>query len=280
MPTFDLNSVANNIVAALIFAALSITMAWVWKFILKKANKRFTFSFFYKLLIPEVFIVALMVWKLPKEHTLYVCSVAIVFIAFQFIFLRDIRKVGLIDAYPTTKRGIDYRSSLTLARNSMSFLGIGAHKLTSLPEFKEAIERCAQSGNVARFLLSPPENPLLTTLAQRHGAAENKYQDNVSESLRILAKLKREGFNIEVKHYTAEQTRDLQKFRLFIIDDVLCLVSWTVWTTSKGKDNPQVILKKQSDDSSVRSMASAFMSYFDDLWDDPSSKSVDLDTIE
>jgi len=273
------DSIVNNLISNAIWIVGAVAFTFIWLKVLRYFNRRWTVSFAPKLAIPQVVLFFAILYFSPKESYGPLIVFALISVGLQIWFLRDFIRLGILDAFYSTKSGIDFKNSLNLARNSLSFLGIGAHKLTGLNEFRDAIERCAQSGRTARFLLSPPDNPLLEKLASRHGAAQDRYRKNVQESLRILSKLKAEGFNIEVKHYAVREEGDFQKFRLLIIDESICVVSWTVWSKTMGLDNPQLILKRRSNDGTVRSLASAYSDYFESIWEDPNSTIVDLDTF-
>ena len=134
--------------------------------------------------------------------------------------------LGILDVFMRTSSGIDYRASLKRPRHSFDFLGVGAHKLTSIPEFRQMIVRCAKAGRPVRFLLSPPDNPVLRNIASRTGIDRHTYASRVRESLKTVADLAiKEGFNIEVKFYYAESEADFQQFRLVFIDDRICVMS-------------------------------------------------------
>jgi hypothetical protein len=195
-----------------------------------------------------------------------------------YFCMQGFMRVGLIDAHLTTEKGIDYSASLKMAARSISFLGIGADKLTSLPEFSSAMERCAVGGRKVRLLLSPPENPLLATLAQRYGGNPKEFGDKVRESLRRIKKLKQsKDLDIEVRFYPTSRSRDLQQFRLMFIDDAVCLLSWTVWGNHIGRNNPQVILKNAPRKNPQVTAYRAFQDYFDALWE--ASSVVDLNRV-
>lgn len=279
MQGVDISSVGNSVLANVIYAILYGLLAilviggrWIFRYM----SRNYTAGALRKLAFVQLVFTGIFLVLVPGISKLYFATFCILIFASQMYLLRGFAQTGISDAYLKTIDGIDFKSSLRLARTSISFLGIGAHKLTQLPEFRDAIERCAQAGSTARFLLSPPDNNLLETLARRNGVDPNAYKENVTRSLQALAKLKRDGFNIEVRHYRAQHERDHQQFRLFIIDEKTCLVSWTVWNKNVGADNPQLVLRRLPADGKKKSMAEAFIAYFDNIWEDSSSVEVDL----
>jgi len=183
------------------------------------------------------------------------------------VSLRGLIASGIADAFVATGSGVDYKASLRLSRKSISFLGIGADKLTAEPEFRNALERCATNGRVVRLLLSPPDNGLLETLARRNGANPDAYKVKVNESLRRLRKFKEDdGYNVEVRFYPSVHEWDLQQFRLMFIDDNICLLSWTVWGAHLGRNNPQIVLKQPSTVVSEATLYKAFADHFQEVW--------------
>jgi len=193
-----------------------------------------------------------------------------------FFFLRFYR-LGLVDTFSNTAGGIDYQSSLRRPRHSFDFLGVGAHKLTSIPEFREMIIRCAKAGRPVRLLLSPPNNPVLRNVATRTGIDRRAYEKRVRESLKTIGDLAiMEGFNIVVKFYHAESEADFQQFRLVFIDDRICVMSYTIWDDQEGRSNPQVVLTAGQSQDSSRSLYYTFKDYFERIWEDDKTIEVDL----
>ena len=185
--------------------------------------------------------------------------------------------LGIVDAHKRTIDGIDFKTSLNLARSSIDFLGIGADKLTKLEEFEGAMRRCGGSGNRVRLLLSPPDNPILERHAKRNGVDASAYKDKVRESLRRIARMRAQhDLAIEVRFYPAANTKDLQQFRLMFIDGSICLAGWTVWGKHIGMDNPQLVLKERRRVHPDIAAYKAFHDYFEALWDDRDTTTVDL----
>lgn len=196
---------------------------------------------------------------------------------FGFLMLWRYRRLGIVDAYPSTVDGIDYSDSLKRPRHSFDFLGVGAHKLTSDSNFEDMIKRCASAGRPVKLLLSPPDNPLLQSVAARSGIDKKEYGRRVRESLRKIATLSlNSGFNIQVRFYEAKNRSDFQQFRLVFIDDRLCIFSYTIWDSKEGRSNPQLILDATDRNFSSTGLYYAFRDYFERIWDDENTVEVDL----
>ena len=183
-----------------------------------------------------------------------------------FVFLwRDINQfwvVGIYGADKKVKDGINYEESLELCQNSLSFLGIGASKLTEIDEFKRALERCSSNYPV-RFLLSEPTNEKLTEAASQANRPVEEYRNIVLKSLQDIAQLKfNRKFNIEVRFY-----KESPVFRLMFIDDSLCLMSYNIFGKGNGSDFPQLHLVKSSGKQKELSFYHPVKMYFEQQWD-------------
>ncbi len=201
-------------------------------------------------------------------------------ISIPWIFLRDFSKLGIISAFTKSSEGIDIDNSLRqVSHNTLRFLGIGASKLTESREFQAAMEKCAKHGKQARFLLSPPNNPTLDAMATQNGTNPDIYKNNVRDSLRKLHRMKKEqGLDIEVRFYRTSTGHNYQRFRVFMVEDDFCLLSWTVWGGHLGKDNPQILIRKPKDTGMpANSLYKALQDYFDEQWD--AGIVVDLDNL-
>lgn len=186
-------------------------------------------------------------------------------------------RVGVLDAYKSTEKGISYAASVTQPTHSFDFLGVGAHKLTSEKEFSKMVERFGTGTRPIRFLLSPPENPILKGLAARNVLDKNTYGDRVKASLKILAELsEKRKFNIEVRFYRSLGGPVFHQFRLVFIDDRYCIMSYTVWDAKEGRNNPQLILRSRGREAQSRSLYATFKDYFESLWEDEKTIPVDL----
>jgi hypothetical protein len=188
-------------------------------------------------------------------------------------------RIGLHAAQTSVTAGTDYRAALDLCRDSFSFLGTGAFKLTSEKNFEETLLRCnSDNEKPVRLLLSTPDNPLITDAERKAGVTTGTYKENVIKSLRNLKRLKDEkNARFEVRFYKAETERDFENFRIMLIDDDIMLLSYNVYgRNSAGRKTPQTVLFKSSMTSSSDNFYFAFQGYFERLW--ASSASWDFQT--
>jgi hypothetical protein len=172
--------------------------------------------------------------------------------------------IGLIGGDCHVANGLNYDKALRLCRNSLSFLGVGAAKLTRSKEFVPAMERCHRDNAPIRFLLVDPRDEVLRRAAEQKGVTSQDYQRKVEDSLRLLARLRLDRhFNIEVRFYT-----DLVEplFRLMFINEQLCLVSYHVFGEGDGSQLPQMYVKRFEDQRDTDSFYYPFRLYFDRLW--------------
>lgn len=170
-------------------------------------------------------------------------------------------EVGIIGVDQEIRKGIDYKRALGLCRNTLSFLGIGARKLTGESEFEKAIRRCKETEPV-RFLLCRPEHKQLEDAEARFGVDRQEYRKRVIDSIRIIARLREKYPNIEVRFY-----QEFQWFRLMFIDRSICLVSYNLMGEGDGSQLPQLHLSTRQGEREVDSFYHVFARYFDDLWD-------------
>lgn len=178
--------------------------------------------------------------------------------------LKQFWDVGLIGADRTIRSGIDYKRSLGLCSNSLSFLGVGARKLTeNSSEFEAALKRCNRPNRPVRFLLCKPTSALLSRSAQSAGEAINAYEHRVLESLKVIARLRKSrDWNIEVRFYQI----DRPLFRLMFIDSWLCLASHYVFGEGDGSNWPQLQIRRYEAQRDVNSLYHPFEEYFEELW--------------
>jgi hypothetical protein len=210
----------------------------------------------------------------------YIIAAILALYSSQFWILRDLSRVGILNAFETTRKGISADRSLDMVKKNLDFLGIGGAKLTDSKEFDKMLDRCKQKGGRLRFLLSSPDNPALDQLATSNSHHSRSYQSRVRESIReIITRSNKPSVNCEVRIYSLSHKIALPHFRLFFIDEKYCLFSQLVWNSSEGADNPQVILRRDSKNSSS-SLYIGYMSYFDDLWNSPDTKVVDQALID
>jgi hypothetical protein len=197
-------------------------------------------------------------------------------VGFALYVLKDISRVGIVNSFGSTETGITPVKSLSLAKRKFDFLGIGANKLTeNTSEFAETVRRCRAAGGHIRLLLSNPQNPALTTLAHRLGRDSQSYAGRVRESIRQILHVNQEngGNVITVKLYELTSDFSFPHFRLMFTDDRICILSHVVWNASEGMDNPQLVIRSK-DQNPDESLYTAYMRYFDDLWNAVESQEV------
>jgi hypothetical protein len=205
--------------------------------------------------------------RLPYAAASSVSFLTLLYLLFLFREIRRYRAVGIVGADRDIAHGVDYRRSLALCRNSLSFLGTGASKLTSLPDFEAALARCSPAHPV-RLLLLHPTAEELPAAAGRANRPLDEYAGIVRHSLQRIADLRRRRlFNIEVRFHAERDT-----FRLLFIDHTICLVSFNEMGEGTdaylpGSQLPQLHLLRAPDQ--IRASTSfyhAFESYFDRAW--------------
>lgn len=179
--------------------------------------------------------------------------------------LNQFWKIGLVGADKEVRDGIDYVSALRMCQNSLDFLGIGAGKLVqNQNEFKLAIERCNRADRPVRLLLIQPTDPGLKRIAKMAGKDPQAYCKGVIESLRFIARLRNEEQrNIQVRLY-----KDLPAFRLMLINESICLMSYYILGKGDGSSLPQLHIVKTSSARDVDSLYYGFSAYFGKIWDD------------
>jgi len=184
--------------------------------------------------------------------------------------------VGLRSADRRVDKGIDYRTSLSLVHDELSFLGTGASKLTALTrEFEDALARCRQDKPI-RFLLMKPSDENLRNAAQRARRDREAYKNQVLESLRRIAGIRKDrGLpNIEVSFYPESQLGwgISSVFRLMFIDRSLCLMSYNAFGISDGRqpgsELPQLhLVSSGADETASGSFYWAMERFYDLLWE-------------
>jgi hypothetical protein len=276
---FDGPGVYNNLLASAILPLVLL----LWKQINRRLTQNFRMNATARVVVliiacslPFVFVLE---W--PAQGILYVLTIVAVLIS-SYRTVRSFSRIGIIDAYPTTIGGIDYAAALKMAVKSIDFLGIGADKLSTEPEFEAAMRRCGANGQTVRFLLSPPSNPVLEKMERRNSTTAGEYRERViASTLRIAEIRKKWDLSIEVRYYSAKHDKDFQRFRLMFINEKTCLWSWTHWGEHRGKDNPQVVLAHTDLSTGISSAYKAFKDYFDAAWDDDNNTTkIDLVTID
>jgi hypothetical protein len=179
--------------------------------------------------------------------------------------LNQFWKIGLVGADKEVSAGIDYVNALRMCQNSLDFLGIGAGKLVqNQNEFKLAIDRCNREDRPVRLLLIQPTDPGLERIAKMAGKDSQAYRKGVIGSLRFIAHLRNEEQkNIQVRLY-----KDFQAFRLMLINDSICLMSYYILGKGDGSNLPQLHIVKTASARDVESLYYGFSAYFAKIWDD------------
>jgi hypothetical protein len=276
---FDGPGVYNNLLAW----AIPTLVLLLWRQINRRLIRNFRINATSRIvvLIIACSLPFVLVLEWPAQGMLYVLTIFAVLIS-SYRTVRSFSRIGIIDAYPTTVGGIDYAAALKMAVKSIEFLGIGADKLSTEPEFEAAMRRCGANGQTVRFLLSPPSNPVLERMERRNGTRAGAYRERVIESTLRIAKIRKEwDLSIEVRYYSAKHDKDFQRFRLMFINEETCLWSWTPWGEHRGRDNPQVVLAHCDLNTGISSAYKAFKDHFDAAWDDHESTTrIDLVTID
>ena len=177
-------------------------------------------------------------------------------------FRIKLSSLGIRGADKTISKGIDYKRALDLCQNRFDLLGIGAVKITEeIKALKGTLARVSIDEQV-RFLLCKPDEPSLGEAATRFGKNNDEYKNRVINSLRTIADLRRQYSNINVRFYKGNQM-----FRLMLIDDSLCLLSYYVMGQGDGSQLPQVHIVKLSNETEVKSFYWPFKRYFNELWE-------------
>jgi hypothetical protein len=179
-------------------------------------------------------------------------------------------RVGVVGADVTIRDGLGYSASLRLVHSELSFLGTGAHKLTGLPEFGDALRRC-RSDVPIRLLLRRPDDPALVAAARRADRQEAAYKNNVIESLRRIKALQESIGNVEVRFYDGDLV-----FRVMLVDRTMALVSYNDYGRGDGSELPQLHLLGHLDARAGQSFFSAFEYYFNERWQDATHQQWDF----
>jgi len=201
-------------------------------------------------------------WPRPEVFALFA---ALIVLAFAVWELTSFWRAGLQGADPSIAKGLDYAKSLDLCHNELWLLGTGAAKLTrEVKHLEPALRRCSRiEGGTIRFLLARPGSEFLGSAARQAGEPHDRYRQRVGESLRVLARLLRDGVNLEVRFYPAEAFVPL--FRLIFIDNRLCLASYNVFGHGDGSELPQIRVAR-NDARNYASFYDPFRRYFLALW--------------
>lgn len=262
----------DGVLAAAAFLLLVLGYKWLSKatFLVRLSLRtRITIAF-----VALALICVVGLWRGVDAWILVVFAVGSTFATVWWI-LNDLSKIGIINAFQTTKQGLSAERTLKEVRRELVFLGTGAKKLTSSSEFDTMLVRCRDAGGSLRFLLSSPENPALEQMAQQNNHNNLSYRSRVKESIReIFTRASRTNVKFEVRLYKLDQKVALPHIRLMFIDGRMCVFSQLRWTENEGLDNPQLILRPNKDQA-TSSLYQGYRNYFDDLWDHPATVVVD-----
>ncbi|RAZ04817.1 hypothetical protein C8322_06915 [Acinetobacter sp. SM1B] len=195
---------------------------------------------------------------------------------------------GVCGADETIENGIDYNRTLKLITQDFRFIGVGASKLTKNREaFAEAVRRVNSKNGKFRLILCDPQSEALKLLAKnaqtkQNGIKEASFQQNVKSSQETLKELVNDyNLTIEVKLYKADQIFKMPMFRLSLINNNFCLVSYSLFNdpSHQGEQLAQLHLKEKYNTNGYDvSLYSGFEKYFDHLWESiPESQILELE---
>ncbi len=224
-------------------------------------------------------------WISDTAVRLAIATSALVVLAYIFYILfgcwtifKRMYIAGISEVDDTVEGGITYKKSLDLSDQSIRFLGVGAHKLTQLDEFHEAIERCEQNGTGEKsFLICDPRSAALAKMEQRNQQNQGNYKEKIIETLREILKLKSQHYNIKVYLYSSENIEDIPVFRLFFINSDSVLVSFYAVNRNNdaGKKLPQIRFTRTGNNSTF---FFAFENYYKNILSS-SQECVDIQNL-
>ncbi|MFT4804189.1 MAG: hypothetical protein ACI9YE_001388 [Psychroserpens sp.] len=281
------NGIFDSIIAAMIYQLiLSIVNSLIDKFgNNSKSNNIFFKNFYWLITLTATSFIILGVFFFNGwiSQFLYHSTVLYILAVNFFIMARRLVKFvscGVVGADTEIGKGINYKKALNLTKGSLKFLGTGGHKLTvNENEFKKAVHS-ATDERPACFLLCDPASKALTLMAKKAAVDEQKYVNNVKESLRTLKKLIGDGHSIEVRLYNAQTIAEMPTFRLMFFNNHYCMCSYNIFGNQDvGGKTPQLHLYKKHDTSGDTSFYTAFSRYFDGLWVQNEDKKVDLSSM-
>ncbi len=265
---FNGTNIIEGVVGDALYGALVAVTLWIARK-LDRSRPRSRQSF---LLIAAILTIAANValyYIVGTVFPLFTTVLLIIVFAVFWLQIRQFWNVGLIGADQSISQGIDYRRSLRMCNNSLSFLGVGARKLTgAAPDFEQAMQRCNRTNRPIRFLLCRPDSQLLEKAAHGAGRPPEEYRRRVTESLRVIADLRNNrSWNIEVRFYEVPHPL----FRLMFVDDWLCLASHYVFGEGDGSQWPQLHVRRSTTERDVNSLYHPFSEYFEQLWNEAAS---------
>lgn len=267
--------ILQSLIASAIYSFLMLLGAWISSSIKRKIPK--LISDYYLVSLYTISLIVVMVavllafalkWLSAEVTIANLLLVFLIYIFLSFNYLYKLRKIGIAGCDARISSGLDYSKSLRLVTNDLCFLGIGASKLVSSEEFECALKRITSNDGVARFLLCDHHDIAIEHTALRAGKGKEAYRDTVKSSLNALANLKNQrAYNIEVRFYDTSQIRTMPIFRIMLINNDICLVSYAVYGFNDGKSLPQVHFYRNKDGQDSFSFYFPFEQYFKKLWD-------------
>lgn len=282
----DVNGIGNGVIGSLIVAAVQYTLpflvTWFFNGVQSRRKKpplnpaKVSMSVYVALLL-LILIFAYYRFDINELGLIILPITLIIFlsiseITFLFRILIKYSRFGIVSLDKSAKQGLSYNKSILNTNYKLDFIGVGARKLTENDkDFSEMVERVNQQNNEVRLILSHPDNKSLMNLSTRADSNEGEYGTKVKNSLKLIARLKEEKeYNISVRFYRANSIADMQVFRLMIIDENYCLVTYSQFNDSshKGENLPQLHLKKTNNDEfDKNSLLNGFQKYFNQTWD-------------
>ncbi|MEW6672994.1 MAG: hypothetical protein AB1427_14915 [Thermodesulfobacteriota bacterium] len=265
--TPELKTFLINIVSGVILAALLAVWSKSRSYISRRLPALSLIIFFIILFgLTVIFAVSIITLAKPENNKIVISFIVIIFDALLFTLLLiefgNAQFVGINHIDKRVSEGLSYNKALTKCRNRIRFLGLGASKLTSDPEFEQALLRCTHEGPI-KFILLKPSDSLLVEAAKRAKKDHEEYTKIVRSSLRKLRDLKiNRMINLEVRFYN-----ELPIFRLMFIDDSVCLVSYYVLGEGDGSQLPQIhFVRNPVGKRTIESFYYAFDNHFNRIW--------------
>lgn len=214
-------------------------------------------------------------FTIGKPVNFWIASLVTAVISLLFLYFK-FSSVGIEGAQRSVASGTNYHQALSLCENGFWFLGTGASKLTHEANFVDTIRRCNRTPSSVRFLLARPNMKALGDAERSAGVTPNAYSHAVKESLKVLKRLREDrSCNFEVRFYGGisdaddgrAQVRDVQYFRMMIIDNTTLLLSYNVYgINNKGSELPQLVISNGT--LSEHSFIRPFVDYYQSIWID------------
>ena len=205
----------------------------------------------------------------PVALTLGIILSVLIVLAFHAIRRdRSFRAIGLVRPEGSVANGTGYSRSLQLCTASMNFLGTGAYKLTSSPEFEKAAERCYRSQGSMRLLISRPDVAPLRRAEETAQVDPGDYSTKVRASLKAVRTLVRDRhFPIEVRFYNNDRAKRMQEFRMLFVDEQFLLLSYNKYGEGDGSSTPQLLIRKNERGSAETGFYRPFANSFERMWE-------------